>query len=249
MIIIKFIAPVVAILRSPLLVWRLLIAAKATNLIARVVVAEALDLVGDRRLPGPLRLRALLLLPPWRRWPAIARRWPASARRRPASARQILVTEPAHRRGAAVGPREIVVSLLVALLLALSLADIAHAAARGAPSFAHASGAGVPTYNIEAACRALAAVPEVRIFETSGPNSTQHCVESENQAREQLLQQWSQFKAADRAMCVGASNQGEVDPVYTELISCLEMARDNHGSQPSTTRAQSAIDDARSLQR
>jgi hypothetical protein len=242
MIIIKFIAPVVAILRSSLLVWRLLIAAKVTNLIARVVVAEALDLVGDRRLPGPLRLRALLLLPPWRRWPAIARR-------RQASARQILVTEPAHRHGTAVGPREIVVSLLVALLLALSLADIAHAAARGAPSLAHASGAGVPTYNIEAACRALAAVPEVRIFETSGPNSTQHCVESENQAREQLLQQWSQFKAADRAMCVGASNQGEVDPVYTELISCLEMARDNHGSEPSTTRAQSAIDDARSLLR
>jgi hypothetical protein len=241
MIIIKLIAPVGAILRSSLLVWRLLIAAKVTNLIARVVVAEALHLVGDRRLPSPLRLQALLLLPPWRRWPA-------TAGRRHASARQILVTEPAHRRGA-VGPREIVVRLLVALLLALSLADIAHAAARGAPSLAHASGPGVPTYNIEAACRALAAVPEVRIFETSGPNSTQHCVESENHAREQVLQQWLQFKAADRAMCVGASSQGEVDPVYTELISCLEMARDNHGTEPSTTRAQGAMDDARSLLR
>jgi hypothetical protein len=237
----NFTAAVVATTLCPrLLFWRLLIAAKVTNLIARVVVAEALHLVGDRRLPGPLRLQAFLLLPPWR--------WPVVARRRHAIARQILVTEPAHRRGA-VGQREIVVRLLVALLLGLSLADIAHAAARGAPSLAHASGAGVPTYNIEAACRALAAVPEVRIFETSGPNSTQHCVESENQAREQLLQQWSQFKAADRAMCVGASSQGEVDPVYTELISCLEMARDNHGSEPSTTRAQSAIDDARSLLR
>jgi hypothetical protein len=111
-------------------------------------------------------------------------------------------------------------------------ADAAHVAPR-AERVARASVAGVPNYNIEAACRALAAVPEAL---TDEPNATQHCVDAENQARDQLAKEWSQFKAADRSMCVGVSSQGQVDPVYTELISCLEMAADNgSGASRSST--------------
>ena len=230
----NFTATVIATLRPRLLLWRFLIAAEVTSLIGRVVVAEARHFVDDRRHPGLLRLQAFLLLPPWR-WPVVARRWPVGARR-------IRVTEHA-RRHRAVEPRESIVRLpFAALLLAITLAGVAHAAPRGAPPIARASGASVPTYNVEAACRALSAVPEAQIFETSGPNSTEHCVESENRAREQLVKEWSDFKAADRTMCVGVSSQGEVDPVYTELISCLEMARDNSGSDTSTSRAQGATD-------
>ena len=64
---------------------------------------------------------------------------------------------------------------------------------------------------------------------------TAGCVENEKQAREQLVHEWSQFRAADRAMCTGVSRSGSVDPVYTELITCLEMARDNHGDKRSTS--------------
>jgi hypothetical protein len=130
--------------------------------------------------------------------------------------------------------------LNVVLLATLMFAGVAPAASRGGPPAAHGFGGGVPTYNIAAACRDAASIPEARIFEYSGPDAIKSCVEDENQARAQLLKEWSQFTAADRTMCVGVSSQGEVDPVYTELISCLEMAQDNHGSDTSTSPAQGA---------
>ena len=98
----------------------------------------------------------------------------------------------------------------------------------------------MPSYNVQATCRAVAAVPEARIFDDDGPDATKRCAEEENLARDQLLKEWSQFKAADRAMCVGVSSQGEVDPAYTELETCLEMARDNDGSHASTSPAHCA---------
>jgi hypothetical protein len=45
-----------------------------------------------------------------------------------------------------------------------------------------------------------------------------------------LAKEWSQFAAADRAMCIEVSGAGSVNPVYTELMSCLEMARDSEQS-------------------
>jgi hypothetical protein len=94
---------------------------------------------------------------------------------------------------------------------------------------AHAAGnsASVPTYNITSACHALSAIPEARTVDSTQPDVTNHCIEAEKEAREQLLKQWSQFSPADRSMCVGVSSAGSVDPVYTELITCLEMTRDS----------------------
>jgi hypothetical protein len=83
----------------------------------------------------------------------------------------------------------------------------------------------IPNFDVTAACRALAgeadAIPDDR--QTRG---VQHCVDDERAAREQLVTQWSHFKPADRAMCLGGSSAGSVDPVYTELITCLEVTRD-----------------------
>jgi hypothetical protein len=59
----------------------------------------------------------------------------------------------------------------------------------------------------------------------------------ENQARQQLLREWSQFAFADRAMCVGVSGAGSVNPVYTELMTCLEMARDSEHSARQNAQA------------
>ena len=55
------------------------------------------------------------------------------------------------------------------------------------------------------------------------------------------MKEWSQFKAADRSMCVGVSSQGEVDPIYSELVTCLEMAADNHGGDTSNWQPQGAM--------
>jgi hypothetical protein len=83
----------------------------------------------------------------------------------------------------------------------------------------------IPTFDVTAACRALAAEPDA-IPDDRQARGTQYCVDDELTAREQLVTQWSQFKPADRAMCLGGSTTGLVDPVYTELITCLEVARD-----------------------
>jgi hypothetical protein len=70
----NFTTVVISALHPRLLLWRFLIASEVTNLISRIVVAEALRLADDRRFPDLLRLRALLLLPPWRRT-VVARWW------------------------------------------------------------------------------------------------------------------------------------------------------------------------------
>jgi hypothetical protein len=85
----------------------------------------------------------------------------------------------------------------------------------------------VPSYDIKGACQALAAVPDARLIDLNAPDATRHCVEAEEQAHQQLLQQWSRFASVDRSMCLGVSRAGSVDPVYTELMTCLEMARDS----------------------
>ena len=83
----------------------------------------------------------------------------------------------------------------------------------------------IPNFDVTAACRALAVEPDA-IPDDRQTRGVQHCVDEERTAREQLVSQWSDFKPADRAMCLGGSGAGSVEPVYTELITCLEVARD-----------------------
>jgi hypothetical protein len=83
----------------------------------------------------------------------------------------------------------------------------------------------IPNFDVTAACRALAVEPDA-IPDDRQTRGVQHCVDDERTAREQLVTQWSDFKPADRAMCLGGSSAGSVDPVYTELITCLEVTRD-----------------------
>jgi hypothetical protein len=94
----------------------------------------------------------------------------------------------------------------------------------------------VPTYNIDAICRGAASI--ARLLETTAPDNAQNCREDERSAREQLVKQWSQFDMADRSMCDGAAQSGTVAPAYTELMTCLEMTRDNHSRQASAHVAQ-----------
>ncbi|MFZ0127482.1 MAG: hypothetical protein WAL48_25220 [Xanthobacteraceae bacterium] len=108
-----------------------------------------------------------------------------------------------------------------AMIAIVTLAGVAHAA----PGVAT-----VPNYNIKAACQALSLVPEARSIDWTQSDATQHCLDAEQLAREQLVKEWSQFTTADRAMCVGVSGAGSVNPVYTELMTCLEMARDSEQS-------------------
>ncbi len=77
---------------------------------------------------------------------------------------------------------------------------------------------GVPTFNVESFCRRVAAMSQPF-------GDVDLCVRRELEAREQLVKQWTQFPAADWAFCRELTTTG-ADPIYTELLTCLEMRRD-----------------------
>src|SRR6478672_3105958 len=62
--------------------------------------------------------------------------------------------------------------------------------------------------------------------ERGGPDlGLAQCVKSEQAVRERLVKEWSTFASADKANCVGEEKSGPL-PSYTDLVTCLEMARD-----------------------
>jgi hypothetical protein len=135
------------------------------------------------------------------------------------------------------GPwRELILWLLLAAFLLMLFADAAYASDRRSSPHTRSADAGVPTYNIDAICRGAASIAHV--LETTAPDNAQNCREDERSARQQLLQQWTQFDAADRVMCDGAAQSGTVEPTYTELMTCLEITRDNHSREASARVAQ-----------
>ena len=51
------------------------------------------------------------------------------------------------------------------------------------------------------------------------------CVQSEQAVRGDLKKEWSTFSTADKSHCVALAKTGG-ESSYTELITCMEMARD-----------------------
>ena len=95
----------------------------------------------------------------------------------------------------------------------------AAAAATGDPA--------IPNFNIRATCNELQKVPEALSVNSGQPDAIRHCVDHEQQARDQLSREWSKFNTADRTLCVGESQSGAVAPAYSELESCIQMTRDS----------------------
>jgi hypothetical protein len=77
----------------------------------------------------------------------------------------------------------------------------------------------IPSFNVEPSCRA-AASGSIGIKQDLSA-----CLEDEKGAREQLAKEWSGFASEDRGLCTRLSKTGG-SPTYTELLVCLEMARD-----------------------
>lgn len=83
----------------------------------------------------------------------------------------------------------------------------------------------VPVLNVDPVCRGIA-LQAANPTEKGGPDLTfKECVASEQEVRDQLGKVWSTFGAADKGHCVRLANTGG-ELSYTELITCLEMARD-----------------------
>jgi len=81
----------------------------------------------------------------------------------------------------------------------------------------------IPTLDVNPVCRGIATQGELEAgLQLS---SFQQCVQSEQEVREQIKKEWSTFSASDKSHCVALAKTGG-EASYTELITCMEMARD-----------------------
>jgi hypothetical protein len=86
--------------------------------------------------------------------------------------------------------------------------------------------ADVPKLDMTASCRQAA-------IDAHSDKRMQLCLDSERRWHDQLVKRWSDFALADRVACVNM--QRSFEPSYTELLTCLEIARDaksNSTQQP-----------------
>jgi hypothetical protein len=83
----------------------------------------------------------------------------------------------------------------------------------------------VPVLNVEQVCQGIAQQGGVSFHDADVADEKKNCVDSEQAVREELSKQWSSFSGPDKTACTNESKMGG-ESSYTELLTCLEMARD-----------------------
>jgi hypothetical protein len=118
----------------------------------------------------------------------------------------------------------VVMGLLMTCSIALSPITVGHARADD-----------VPALNIEPTCHGIAqqaAAPS----EKGGPDlAYSQCVQSERAMKARLAGEWSTFDQADKTNCVEEEKMTAL-PSYTDLVTCMEMARDARKLNAPSTR-------------
>ena len=81
----------------------------------------------------------------------------------------------------------------------------------------------IPTLDVNPVCHGIAMQGELE----AGLQQTsfKQCVDSEQVVRDEIKKEWSSFSTADKTHCVALARTGG-ESSYTELITCMEMARD-----------------------
>jgi hypothetical protein len=83
---------------------------------------------------------------------------------------------------------------------------------------ARAASINVPHYDVAPGCRSVA-----RSSEMPGKDA-QACIDDELRLRDELATEWPTFNADDKARCTRRLSLAW-RPTYTELVTCLEIAR------------------------
>ena len=83
----------------------------------------------------------------------------------------------------------------------------------------------VPNLNVEPVCDGIAKQGGVTFHDPQIAQEKKNCLDTEATVRNELVKQWATFDRADRTSCVNESEMGG-ESSYTELLTCLEMARD-----------------------
>ncbi len=87
------------------------------------------------------------------------------------------------------------------------------------------SDGGVPALNVDQVCQGIAQQGGVSFHDTDIAEEKKNCLDSEKAMRDELAKEWSSFTPADKVACTNESKMGG-ESSYTELLTCLEMARD-----------------------
>jgi hypothetical protein len=82
-----------------------------------------------------------------------------------------------------------------------------------------------PVLNVEPLCRGIAS-QGADPLQVGDPSVTiKQCLEAEQQDRETIKNEWSTFSASEKKNCIAEATMGG-ESSYTDLVTCLEMARD-----------------------
>jgi hypothetical protein len=77
----------------------------------------------------------------------------------------------------------------------------------------------VPTFDVRKSCKA-----DVQAFQGTGTASG--CMADEQNARQLLVSQWTQFAPESRTRCAQMVKDVAGTQSYVELLTCLQMAKD-----------------------
>jgi hypothetical protein len=96
----------------------------------------------------------------------------------------------------------------------------------------------IPTLDVRPVCHGIAS-QSGDPADVGLQTTFEQCVQSEQDVREQLKKVWSSFSAADKQHCVTLAKTGG-ESSNTELLTCLEMARDVRAIRSSATTSRTA---------
>jgi hypothetical protein len=83
----------------------------------------------------------------------------------------------------------------------------------------------LPVLNVLPLCRGIVSQGADPLQAGERSVSVKECLEAEQDDQEAMKTEWSTFSAADKKHCIAEATMGG-ESSYTDLVTCLEMARD-----------------------
>ncbi len=97
----------------------------------------------------------------------------------------------------------------------------------------------IPNLDVRPVCRGIASQSSSNPADVGIKTTFEQCVQSDQQVREELKKEWSTFSRADKQHCISLVKTGG-ESSNTELLTCLEMARDVRALRSAKTASSSA---------
>jgi hypothetical protein len=104
----------------------------------------------------------------------------------------------------------------------------------------------IPTLDVRPVCRGIASQSaDPGVGHGSQDETYRQCIETEQATREQIEKEWPTFSAGDKRHCVVLATTGG-ESSNTELLTCLEMARDVRVLRSAAAVSSSSADTSKS---